>query len=132
MERQGDRGRGAIVNLSSTYGLVGPDQRTYRAGERQTFVKPVDYSVTKAGILGFTRAVAAMYAGTEIRVNALTPGGTYNGQDDEFVERYSSRAVLGRMADPGDYRAAMVFLCSDASRYMTGANLVVDGGWTAW
>ncbi|MEZ5182438.1 MAG: SDR family oxidoreductase [Acidimicrobiales bacterium] len=132
MEGQGDRGRGAIVNVSSTYGLVGPDQRLYEEDGRQAFVKPVDYSVTKAGVLGFTRAVAAMYAGTEIRVNALSPGGARAAQDDGFVERYSSRAILGRMADPGDYRAAMVFLCSDASRYMTGANLVVDGGWTAW
>ncbi|MEZ5140722.1 MAG: SDR family oxidoreductase [Acidimicrobiales bacterium] len=110
----------------------GPDQRLYEEDGRQAFVKPVDYSVTKAGVLGFTRAVAAMYAGTEIRVNALSPGGARAAQDDGFVERYSSRAILGRMADPGDYRAAMVFLCSDASRYMTGANLVVDGGWTAW
>lgn len=127
MERQGERGRGAIVNLSSLYGLVGPDQRLYADG----FVKPVDYSVTKAGILGFTRAVASMYRGTEIRVNALSPGGTFNGQDDGFVERYSAQTVLGRMAVPADFRAAMVFLCSDASSYMTGANLVLDGGWTA-
>ena len=132
MEQQGERGRGAIVNLSSTYGLNGPDQRIYRGPDGQKFFKPVDYSVTKAGMLGFTRAVAALYAGTEIRVNALTPGGAFNGQDDDFVTAYSAKTILGRMAAPADYRGAMVFLCSDASRYMTGANLVVDGGWTAW
>lgn len=132
MQEQGPGGRGVVVNVSSMYGLVGPDQRLYEGPDGREFFKPVDYAVTKAGILGLTRAMAAMYRGTEIRVNALTPGGTFNGQDDEFVERYSARTILGRMAQPEDYRAAMLFLCSDASRYMTGANLVVDGGWTAW
>lgn len=131
MESQGERGRGVVVNVSSTYGLVGPDQRIYEAEGAEEFFKPVDYSVTKAGLLGFTRAVAAMYRDTDIRVNALTPGGAFNGQDDEFVRRYSARTILGRMAEPDDYRGAITFLCSDASRYMTGANLVVDGGWTA-
>jgi 2-deoxy-D-gluconate 3-dehydrogenase len=132
MQDQGDRGRGAVVNVSSMYGLVGPDQRLYERADGAEFFKPVDYAVTKAGILGLTRAMATMYRDTEIRVNALTPGGTFNGQDDEFLEKYSARTVLGRMAAPQDYRGAVLFLCSDASRYMTGANLVVDGGWTAW
>lgn len=131
METQGERGEGVIINVSSTYGLTGPDQRIYQAPGREPFWKPVDYSVTKAGILGLTRAVAAMYRETDIRVNALTPGGTFNGQEDDFVRAYSARTILGRMAEPADFRGAIVFLCSDASRYMTGANLVVDGGWTA-
>ena len=129
---QGPRGRGAVVNVSSTYGLRGPDQRIYASDDApDRFWKPVDYSTTKAGVLGFTRAVAAMLRGTEIRVNALTPGGAFHDQDEEFVAAYSARTILGRMAGPDEYRGAIAFLCSDASSYMTGANLVVDGGWTA-
>ena len=125
------RDEGAIVNIASTYGLTGPDQRIYeRQDGRPRFYKPVDYSTTKSGILGFTRAVAAFYRGTRIRVNALTPGGAYNGHDETFEQAYSARTVLGRMAEPDEYRAALLFLCSDASSYMTGSNLVVDGGWT--
>lgn len=130
---QGDRGRGCIVNIASTYALRGPDQRIYGSPtDAEHFFKPPDYPTTKAGALGFTRAMAAALRGTEIRVNALTPGGALDDQDNEFVQSYSARTVLGRMADPSEYRGPIAFLCSDASSYMTGANLVVDGGWTAF
>lgn len=126
------QGGGVIVNLCSIYGLAGPDQRLYQRPGQPPQYKPVYYSVTKAGILGLTRYLATYYAGKGIRANALTPGGVYNGHDPEFEQAYSARAVLGRMARKDDLNGALLFLASDASAYMTGANLVVDGGWTAW
>ncbi len=126
------QGGGVIINLSSIYGVVAPDQRLYQQGDQPPSYKPAYYSVTKAGVLGLTKYLAAYYAGKNIRVNAITPGGVFNDHDTRFVQAYSARAVLGRMAEKDEMNGALLFLASDASKYMTGANVIVDGGWTVW
>lgn len=130
MVKQGKKG--SIINICSTYGLVPPDQRIYEKPGQPKQYKPAFYTTTKAGVLGLTKYIASYYAGTEIRANCLTPGGVYNQHDETFTKNYAYRTIMGRMAHRDEMNGALLFLASDASSYMTGGNVVVDGGWTVW
>jgi len=130
-----NNGYGVIVNIASDLSLIAPDQRIYREEhllEKQQSVKPVTYSVVKTGLIGLTKYLATYWAEQGVRVNALSPGGMLVDQNPAFVKRLSSLIPMNRMASLGEYQAAIIFLCSEASSYMTGHNLVIDGGRTCW
>lgn len=122
-------GGGSIVNVSSTYGIVSPNKNIYG---NSGINSPIAYAVSKAGLLNMTRYIATHYAEFNIRCNTLSPGGVYNNQDEDFIRNYESMTPMRRMAKDTDYNGGLIFLLSDKSEYMTGANLVIDGGWTAW
>jgi NAD(P)-dependent dehydrogenase (short-subunit alcohol dehydrogenase family) len=129
------RGKGVILNIASDLAVIAPDQRLYRRPglpDDQQPVKPVTYSVVKTGLLGLTRYLATYWVGQGVRVNAISPGGVANGQPEDFVQRLSSLIPMGRMAGADEIQGAILFLCSDASSYMTGANVILDGGRTCW
>ena len=126
---------GSIINISSTYGIVSPQQHLYTYKEQKGepfYEKPITYTVTKAGIIGMTKWLATYWAKKKVRVNVLAPGGVFDHQDSEFLEGYSSCTPMGRMAKKDEYNEAILFLSSNASSYMTGSVLVIDGGWTVW
>jgi NAD(P)-dependent dehydrogenase (short-subunit alcohol dehydrogenase family) len=127
-------GGGSIINTLSIYGIVAPDQRIYEGSQYlgRAINTPAIYSASKAGLWGLTKYLASYWGHMGVRVNAVTPGGVFSGQNDTFVENYSRRTPLGHMASADDMAHAMRYLASDASKYVTGHNLVVDGGWTAW
>lgn len=128
------RGQGAIITTLSIYGIVGPDQRVYEGAryEGRDINSPAVYSASKAALLGLTKYLATYWGRCGVRVNAITPGGVFSGQNDAFVSRYSARTPLGRMAQQDEMSGAIVYLASDEASYVTGHNLVVDGGLTAW
>jgi NAD(P)-dependent dehydrogenase (short-subunit alcohol dehydrogenase family) len=132
--RMAEAGRGSIVNISSIYGMLSPVQELYgfRRKSGETFFKPIAYSVSKSALYNLTRYLATYWAKSNVRVNTLTLAGVWNDQPKEFLEAYTERMPLGRMADAKEVVGPVVFLASDASSYVTGANVVVDGGWSAW
>jgi len=130
-----EHGGGVILNIASDLGVIAPDQRIYRQKELpddQQPVKPVTYSVIKHGIIGLTKYLATYWADKNIRVNSISPGGIYTNQPEDFVSKLTNLVPMGRMARKDEYKAAVLFLISDASSYMTGTNLIIDGGRTCW
>lgn len=127
--------QGIILNIASDLGIIAPDQRLYRKEgllDNEQPTKPVTYSIVKSGLIGLTRYLATYWAEKGVRCNALVPGGVYTGQEDVFVERLENLIPMKRMANKNEYQAAIVFLCSEASAYMTGATLTMDGGRICW
>jgi NAD(P)-dependent dehydrogenase (short-subunit alcohol dehydrogenase family) len=122
---------GSIINISSIYGMLSPDQRIYKY-KNKPFFKPIAYSVTKSGLLNMTRYLATYWAKNNVRVNTLTLAGVFNNQDKAFLKNYTTKVPLGRMAYKTDYNGSILFLASDASSYMTGSNLIIDGGYSCW
>lgn len=134
-EEMAKRGRGVILNIASDLAVIAPDQRLYRCegvADNAQPVKPVSYSVVKTALIGLTRYLATYWAERGVRCNAISPGGVAAGQDEVFLDRLHRLVPLGRMAQADEYKAAIGFLVSDASSYMTGSNLVIDGGRSCW
>lgn len=130
-----EHGGGVILNIASDLGVIAPDQRIYRKDDlpnHQQPVKPVTYSVVKHGLIGLTKYLATYWAEKKVRVNAISPGGIYTDQPEDFVKKLTCLIPMSRMAQHDEYKAAVLFLVSDGSSYMTGANLVIDGGRTCW
>ena len=126
---------GVILNIASDLSVISPDQRIYRKSglpEDQQPVKPITYSVIKSGLVGLTRYLATYWANRGVRVNALSPGGVHANQSEDFVKRLTNLIPLGRMAKKDEYRSAVQFLCSNASAYLNGQNIVMDGGRSIW